>query len=74
MRLKLVNKLTLAFCSTQIFNSKDSFLSFLETQKFESDNLIKSMRKWLYELIKEYIEKWHKHIIHYLEDIKVGFA
>ena len=60
----------LAFLSSKVFNSKESFIEFLRQNSQKNDRLIASVKKKLYELILEFLKKRPREVSGYLQQIR----
>ena len=61
---------TLAFISSKIFNSKESFLEFLRQNAQLNDKLLASVKKKLYELLVGFLKLRPREVSGYLQAIK----
>lgn len=57
---------TLAFISSKVFNSHDSFLEFLRVNAQLTDKLLASVKKKLYELLIEFLKARPREVSGYL--------
>lgn len=60
----------LAFISSKIFNSAESILEFLRQNAMLTDKLISSVKKKLYELLEDFLDKWPREVSGYLQPIR----
>jgi hypothetical protein len=60
----------LAFVSSKIFDSEESLLKFLRTSCQQTERILGTVKKRLYELIVDYMKLRRQEISHYLQRVK----